>query len=167
VGARLGPWLVAAAVAVAAVFALASGSRSPAPLSRGSTAPEFVLPRLDGGDAALSALRGRVVLVNFWATWCGPCEDEMPAMQRLHERLARQGFELLAVSVDAEEADVRAFRERLALSFPILVDPQRRVSNLYQTFRYPESFLIDRSGMVVERYVRPRDWDDPLYVERI
>ena len=88
-------------------------------------------------------------------------------MQRLHEALAGQDFELLAVSVDQSAADVQAFRDRLGLTFPILLDPDRRASGLYQTFRYPESFLIDRSGVVVERYVGPRAWDDPLYVQRI
>ena len=116
---------------------------------------------------SLSALRGHVVLLNFWATWCAPCEHEMPAMQRLHERLAADGFELLAVSVDTTDAEVRAFRDRLGLSFPILLDPERKASTLYQTFRYPESLLIDRNGVVVERYVGPREWDEPLYMERI
>ena len=165
---RLGPWLIAAAVAVAAVFALYGSSRAPAPVSRGSAAPDFTLPRLSGeGEMSLASLRGRVVLLNFWATWCAPCEEEMPAMQRLHQRLGSERFELLAVSVDNTEADVRAFRERLGLTFPILLDPQRNVSSQYQTFRYPESFLIGRDGVVLERYVGPRDWDDPLYVERI
>ena len=166
-GGRAGAWLVAAAVAVAALFALYGSSRTAAPVTRGSAAPDFSLRRLAGDEMSLSALRGRVVLLNFWATWCAPCEDEMPAMQRLHDDLAGSGFEMLAVSVDQSEADVQAFRERLQLSFPILLDPQRKVSNLYQTFRYPESFLIDRNGVVVERYVGPRAWDDPLYVQRI
>jgi peroxiredoxin len=168
VNARVGPWLVAAAVAVAALFALYGSSRTAAPVTRGSAAPEFALPRLAGdGDVSLGALRGKVVLLNFWATWCAPCEDEMPAMQRLHDGLAGQPFELVAVSVDQSADDVKAFRDRLQLSFPILLDPERKASSLYQTFRYPESFLIDKSGMVVERYVGPRAWDDPLYVQRI
>lgn len=166
--ARLGPWLVAAAVAAAAIFALENGSRTPPPLTRGSVAPDFSLPRLDGsGEASLSGLRGHVVLVSFWATWCKPCEGEMPALQRLHAELAGSDFELLAVSVDANEPEVRAFRDRLGLSFPILLDPARKVSTLYQTFRYPETLLIGRDGVVVERYVGPRAWDDPLYLARI
>jgi peroxiredoxin len=159
---------VAAAVLVAAGFALFGGPSAPPPISRGSAAPDFSLPGLAGESArTLSGLRGRVVLLNFWATWCKPCEDEMPAMQRLHAALAGSDFELLAVSVDTEEADVRTFRDRLGLSFPILLDPERRVSHQYQVFRYPETLLIDRDGVVVERYVGPRDWDDPLYLERI
>lgn len=165
---RLGPWLVAAAVALAAAFALYGGSSAPPLLTRGSKAPDFSLPRLGGdGEVSLVGLRGRVVLLNFWATWCEPCEAEMPAMQRLHEQLAGDGFELLAVSVDESEADVRAFQQRLHLDFPILLDPQRSASRLYQTFRYPESFLIDANGVVVERYVGPRDWSSPLYLERV
>jgi peroxiredoxin len=158
---------VAAAVVAAALFALWGGAPAP-PLTRGSDAPGFSLPRLDG-DAPfdLASLRGRVVLLNFWATWCKPCEEEMPAMERLHQALAGSPFDLLAVSVDSGEQEVRAFRDRLGLSFPILLDPQKQVSKRYQTFRYPESFLIGRDGVIVERYVGPRDWSEPLYVERI
>jgi peroxiredoxin len=107
------------------------------------------------------------VLLNFWATWCKPCEDEMPAMQRLHARLAGPDFALLAVSVDQDEQEVRAFRDRLALDFPILRDPAQRVAGAYQTFRFPESWLLDREGTVVARYIGPREWDEPAYVERI
>jgi cytochrome c biogenesis protein CcmG, thiol:disulfide interchange protein DsbE len=166
-GLRVGPWLVAAAVVVAAGFAL-WGTAPPPPLTRGSKAPEFALPVLDGQQPLdLASLRGKVVLLNFWATWCKPCEDEMPAMQRLHAALSGDAFELVAVSVDSGDAEVRAFRDRLALSFPILLDPQKEISRRYQTFRYPESFLIGRDGVVIERYVGPRSWDEPLYVQRI
>lgn len=165
---RAGVWLVGAAVVLAVAFALVSGSGAPPPLGRGSVAPDFDLPRLRGdGALGLGDLRGKVVLVNFWATWCQPCEDEMPAMERLYDRLDRDGFELVAVSVDEDEAAVRAFRERLALSFPILLDSDKRVSLAYQTFRYPESFLIDRRGVVVERYIGPKEWDSEAYVARI
>jgi peroxiredoxin len=145
------------------------GSERPAaPVGEGHPAPGFRLPSLDGGEVALGDLRGRVVLVNFWATWCKPCEDEMPAMQRLYTALgAGEGFELLAVSVDESDDEVRAFRDRLALGFPILRDPGKRAANAYHTFRFPESWLIDAEGTVVARYVGPREWDDPVYVERI
>lgn len=88
-------------------------------------------------------------------------------MERLYEQLAPEGLELLAVSVDDSREAVEKFREGRDLSFPILLDPERRVSRLYQTFRYPETLLVDRDGMVVERYVGPRDWDDPLYLARL
>jgi peroxiredoxin len=165
----------AGAVAIALLLAaglawVVFGAQRPAPpVGEGHPAPDFMLPTLDGGEVRLSSLRGRVVLLNFWATWCKPCEDEMPAMQRLHAQLGagRGGFELLAVSVDDGDDEVRAFRDRLGLRFPILRDPGKRVAGAYQTFRFPESWLIDAEGTLVTRYVGPREWDDPLYVERI
>ena len=163
-----GAWLVGAAVIVAALFALFANPSVPPPLGRGGVAPGFELPRVgEGPPVSLAALRGRVVLVNFWATWCKPCEDEMPAMERLYRELSGQRFELLAISVDDDAAEVEAFRERLRLSFPILLDANRDVSRAYQTFAFPESLLIDPEGRVVERYVGPKDWDADVYVARI
>ena len=128
-GGRAGRWLIGTAVAAAAAFAVYSGGGNSAPVGRGAPAPAFHLPRLDpAGEVALADLRGRVVLVNFWATWCKPCEEEMPAMERLYRRLQGRGCELLAIAVDEDADDVRRFRERLGLSFPILWDPEREVS---------------------------------------
>jgi len=144
------------------------GSERPsAPVGEGHAAPDIRLPALDGAEQSLSALRGRVVLLNFWATWCKPCEDEMPAMQRLYDVLAGSGFELFAISVDAGDDEVRAFRDRLSLRFPILRDPEKQAASAYQTFRFPESWLIGPDGTVVARYIGPREWDAPVYVERI
>jgi len=137
------------------------------PLGRGDRAPSFDLPSLAGGRMALSDLADQVSLVNFWATWCKPCEDEMPAMQRLYDALAPRGFELVAISVDESEADVQAFQERLGLGFPILLDPDQSVARRYQTTGFPESLLIDGDGRIIERYVGPREWDHPDYVERV
>lgn len=130
-------------------------------------APGFSLEALDGTESALSERAGRWVLLNFWATWCKPCEDEMPSMERLYQRLEGEPFELLAVSVDAADAPVAEFRTRFGLSFPILLDPERTASRAYQTSRYPESFLVGADGVVVERYIGPRTWDAPEYEQRI
>jgi len=91
----------------------------------------------------------------------------MPAMQRLHTALAGPDFELVAISVDAGRDEVAKFQERLALTFPIALDPEKRISIQYQSYRYPESYLIDRDGRILSRYIGPRDWDSPAYVERI
>jgi peroxiredoxin len=164
---RRGIWLVVLCVAAGAAFALLAEPTGE-PIGRGSRVPDFSLARLGGGEPVrLAALRGRVVLVNFWATWCKPCEEEMPAMQRLYEALAGPGFELLAVSVDEDPALVERFRERLGLGFPILLDPEQRVAHAWQTFRFPETLLVDAEGSVVERYVGPKEWDAVPYVERI
>ena len=164
---RLGPWLVGAAMTSAALFAVLMDPSAPEPLGRGSPAPSFVLEQVGGGRVSLDELRGRVILLNFWATWCKPCEDEMPAMERLYRRLGGSDFELLAVSVDNDPALVGEFRERLGLSFPILLDPDQRVAADYQTYRFPESLVIDRDGRVIERYIGPKDWDAPSYLDRL
>lgn len=165
---RMGTWVVALALAGAVVFALLAGPRTPAPIGEGQQAPAFRLAREGSAEAvSLASLDGRVVLLNFWATWCIPCEEEMPAMERLYRALRGPDFELVAVSVDEDPATVKAFRERLGLSFPILLDPRREAAAIFQTYRFPETFLIDRSGRIVSRFVGPREWDAPVYLERI
>jgi len=136
-------------------------------VERGSVAPAFTLDRLDGGPVSLSDLRGHVVLINFWATWCEPCRQEMPAMERLYEAHRDAGFELLAISVGEEPDPVRAFRDQVGISFPVLLDPDRVASQAYQTYRFPESFLVDAEGVVIERYIGPKSWDHEAYQERI
>lgn len=162
-----GLWGIGLAVALAALFALLGSPDVAPPLGRGAAAPDFSLPRIGGDAMTLDELRGQVVLVNFWATWCKPCEDEMPAMERLYQALRGEGLELVAISVDDEASIVEAFGERLALTFPLLLDADKDVAEAYQTFRFPESFLIDREGMVVERYIGPKEWDAQAYQDRI
>ncbi len=163
----VGPWLIAAGVSAAAAFALWMAPSAPPAVGRGSVAPAFELSSLDGDRVALEGFAGRVVLVNFWATWCKPCEAEMPAMERLYRRLRNDGFDLLAVSVDTDVSDVARFRDRLGLSFPILLDPTQATARRYQTFKFPESLLIGPDGLVIERYIGSKDWDAPAYVNRI
>ncbi len=118
----------------------------------GQRAPDFSAPTLDGGRIALSDLRGEVVLLNFWATWCGPCRVEMPDFQQQHEALRDQGFSVLAVN-NREHADqVVAFRDELGLTFPIALDPTGAVQDQYALFSYPSSYLIDRDGTVLARH---------------
>jgi peroxiredoxin len=133
----------------------------------GAPAPEFDLVSLNGASVSLAAQQGKVVLVNFWATWCGPCEDEMPAMERLYQELAPEGFELIAISVDDGIEEVREFQARMGLSFPILHDPDKEAAERYQSYRYPESFLVDRTGTLVARFIGPREWDAPAYRDRV
>lgn len=166
--------LLGAAIVVVGVAAILLGDTGSTPVVRGADAPPFDLPMLSVSEEgarsdsiALSSLAGRVVLINFWATWCEPCEREMPAMERLYEALSGEGFELVAVAIDEKESDVKAFQERYRLSFPIVLDLDQSVYAAYQTMGVPESLLVDREGHVVERYVGPREWDAPEYVSRI
>ena len=165
---RTGSWLLAAGVAIATLFALLLTADTPTPIGRGTPAPAFELPPVGGGPSlGVKQLRGKVVLINFWATWCKPCEDEMPAMERLYRTLSGSGFELIAISVDDDRSLVEPFAKRLGLTFPILLDPEHEAAKAYQTFRFPESLLVDRNGIVVERYIGSKDWDAAAYIARI
>ncbi len=163
-----GVLIVAVFLVIGGIFAIASRDATPPPISEGQAAPGFTLARL-GSDAPvrLSDYRGRVVLLNFWATWCKPCKDEMPSMERLHQRLQGQPFELLAVSVDESPVEVEAFVKRLGLTIPILLDPEKTAAGAYQAFRFPETVLIDARGEIAGRFIGPREWDAEVYVERI
>lgn len=170
--------VLAAAVVVLALGAILLTDAGPPPVVRGAEAPSFDLPRLGaqiegegelgaGRTLALGDLEGRVVLVNFWATWCEPCESEMPAMERLYQSLPRDRFELVAVAIDDEEDVVQAFQDEYRLSFPIVLDLDQSVYQTYQTMGVPESLLIDAEGRIIERYVGPREWDAVEYQARI
>ncbi len=122
-------------------------------------APDFSLPDLQGQSHTLSAYRGKVVFLNLWATWCPPCREEMPSMDRLYRRFADAGLVMLAVSQDeGSRAGVESFVRGLGLSFPVLLDPEGRLPGRYGVTGYPETFLIDRNGRIVEHIVGPEDW---------
>ncbi len=128
----------------------------------GALAPDFVLWDLNSKPMSLASQRGRIVLLNFWATWCGPCRVEMPAMQHLYEEFNRRGFQILAVSTDAQGAAVtRPFADSLGLTFPILHDSDFQVGLTYGTRTLPMSFLVDRQGIIRHRIFGARDWHSP------
>lgn len=130
-------------------------------LKPGSPAPPFRLASLSGGEVDLSSLRGRVLVVNFWATWCPPCVSEMPSLDRLHRALSSEGLVVLGISVDEDEDGLRGFVERLGIGFPILRDRGGRVAASYRTTGYPETFVIDRAGLILNTFVGPAEWDTP------
>jgi peroxiredoxin len=130
-------------------------------LRAGSAVPGFTLPALNGPSVDLASLRGRVVVLNFWATWCPPCVAEMPSLERLHRALGAKGLAVLGVSVDQDEQTLRDFVKRAGVSFPILRDPDAHVAREYRTTGYPETFLIDGSGTILRVYVGPVEWDTP------
>ncbi len=112
--------------------------------------------------------RGKVTLVNIWATWCVPCKVEMPAMQRLYDSLGPQGFRIAAVSIDQEGPDVvRAFASDLKLTFDILHDRAGGIQQVYQTTGVPESFLVDTTGIIMKRVIGAQDWFAPVNVALI
>lgn len=123
----------------------------PAP-QKGFLAPDFTLTTAQGGEIALSSLRGRPVLINLWASWCPPCRAEMPAIQKVYEEYASQGFVVLAVNTAYQDDQAKAleFAEELGLTFPILWDLDGTTSNQYHLRALPTSFFIDANGIVQE-----------------
>ena len=124
----------------------------------GNRAPNFSFENLQGGPVTLSSLRGKVVLLNIWATWCGPCKEEMPSMEGLYQHLKGEPFEMVAVSIDKEGAPVKEFVETFKLTFPILLDTQETMMELYQLTGVPESYILNKEGFIVEKIIGPRNW---------
>ncbi|HKT59825.1 MAG TPA: TlpA disulfide reductase family protein [Gemmatimonadales bacterium] len=164
--------LVVAGVAAGATIMTRVGSEV-APVQVGATAPEFKAIDLASGDSVSlrQRYRGKVTLVNIWATWCVPCRVEMPAMEQLYTSLAPRGFAVAAVSIDeGSPEDVRKFGRDLDLTFDLLHDRSTRIQQLYQTTGVPESFLLDRNGVIVKRVIGAHDWNSPAnraLVERL
>ncbi len=137
-------------------------------IREGDLAPEFRLPSPDGKLSDLSEYRGRVVMLHFWATWCPPCVDEIPTLERLYRTFSGKDFELLAVSADEDGAEaVTPFMRRNGLTLPVLLDPNRSIAKLYGTFKYPETYILDRNGIVRYKAIGARDWTAPENIEII
>ena len=127
----------------------------------GKIAPEFTLTSLDGKQYRLGDLRGKVVFVNLWATWCPPCRKEMPSMVQLYDRFRDQGMEILAISEDHDMAALKEFVTKYGVTFPVLLDPGKKVYNLYRATGVPETHLINRRGMIEASVIGPFDWTAP------
>jgi peroxiredoxin len=125
-------------------------------------APDFTFPGLDGKKVSLSDYKGKVVLVNIWATWCPPCVDEMPSMEKLYQKFKGQNFEILAVSIDASGLKaVAPFMRKFNLTFPALIDSKGAINAVYGVTGVPESFIIDKQGILTKKIVGPVDWASP------
>jgi cytochrome c biogenesis protein CcmG/thiol:disulfide interchange protein DsbE len=161
-----GQWIavggVLAAIAGVLVAALTM-SNDLAPVSIGSRAPAFRAVSLATGDSVgLEQYAGDVVLLNIWATWCAPCEKEMPSIERLYQEMAPLGLRLVSVSVEfSDSAAVRRWLAARKLTFPVLLDQHGKIEETYQTTGVPESFVIDRQGTMVKKVIGATEWDAP------
>jgi peroxiredoxin len=158
-GVLVGVLLVVVGLAAAQDPLRALDLKGPAP----TEAPrDFTVPTPGGSSLTLAGHRGRVVLLNFWATWCVPCREEMPAMERLYQRFKDRGLVVLAISVDAPGSSaVVSFARELGLTYPIGLDPKMTLARQYGVHGLPASFLLDRTGAVVGRALGSREWDSP------
>ena len=152
-------FVLAGAITLTGAFAVAGDASAPA--------SEFSLTSLGGQSVSLSQFKGNVVLVNFWATWCGPCQQEMPLLDQMYKKYKPAGFTLLGVNVDKEAPAVKELLARKPVSFPVLLDPQNSVSRAYNVADMPSSVIIDRKGNV--RYIHRgyRAGDENEYQDRI
>jgi len=131
-------------------------------------APAFEIENLAGGNTGLEDYRGKVVLLNFWATWCMPCRAEMPGMETIWQKYKEQDLVIAAVSVDeGSRGRIETFSKLFDLNFPILLDPESEVSDLYKVSNMPTSFLIDRNGKIISRIVGTDDWTSPEAIQLV
>lgn len=134
--------------------------RAPAPEKR--VAPDFVLPDMNGQVVRLSQLRGKIVLLNIWATWCPPCRKEMPTMEALYHKMQSADFVLLAASQDVDgKSTVAPYLQEGGFTFPVLLDVNGEVGKKYGVTGYPETYIIDRQGNIVHHHIGYNDWSHP------
>jgi len=127
----------------------------------------FTLPLLAEGNATLSSYRGKVVILNFWATWCQPCRTEMPSMEILYQRFNAQGLEILAVDIGESASSVQQFIRRAGYTFPVILDRANRVSTVYQVEAIPTTYIIDREGKIIGKVIGSIMWDNPRVIAAI
>ena len=125
----------------------------------GKTAPDFALQDASGKTWKLSSLKGKVVFVNFWATWCKPCRDEMPSMEALNKAMVGQPFQMLAIVFNDDLDMANSFARRLGASFPVLANPGPELTEAYMITGVPETFLIDAEGILRHKFIGPYNWD--------
>ena len=159
--------IIALAVFVMLQIKTPSGTDlEPSQNQKGPSAPNFTLQDLDGRMVSLSDYKGKVVLLNIWATWCTPCVSETPSIDKLNKMLEDEDFALLTVSIDeGGEKIVKNFMEKKKLSFPVLLDPDGHVARLYRTTGVPESFIIRKDGTLDSKVVGARDWTAPKVID--
>jgi thiol-disulfide isomerase/thioredoxin len=128
-------------------------------------APDCFLEALNGERIQLKALKGKIIFLNFWATWCGPCKEEMPSMEALYQKFKGKDFVFLTVAVDyGGTKRVREFMEKYRYHFPVLIDPDGKTLDLFEINKIPSTLIIDKKGRIIGRAIGPRDWNSPEVV---
>jgi cytochrome c biogenesis protein CcmG, thiol:disulfide interchange protein DsbE len=138
-----------------------SGTRPP---HVGTSAPDFTVQDSDR-KVSLQEFRGKVVVLNFWATWCPPCVDEMPSLVQMQQKMSGKGIEVVAISVDVDQSAYQNFLKSYKVDLLTVRDPDQKSNNLYGTFKFPETYIIDRHGVLRRKFVGPVDWGQPEILE--
>ena len=148
-----------AVLLVALVVVIYDGIRDKV-IGVGDTAPEFTITTDKGRTVSVSDFGGKLLVLNFWATWCPPCVQEMPALDQFQKSLAEKGVVVVGISVDKDEKVYKAFLDKANVSFHTARDPQAKINADYGTFKYPETYVIDRRGKVLRKFIGPENWTD-------
>lgn len=149
------------------VLVITSCGQAPKVATVGKQAPDFTLVDLEGKTWTLSELKGQVVFVNFWATWCPPCREEMPSMQRLYKMLPENKFKMLAILNKDDPALAKNFAAKLKVTMPILNDQANIIGPKYGLTGLPETYIVDKQGILREKFIGPAPWDSPGYVQML
>ncbi len=153
-------WIRAAALTTTLIVSSMVGASSP-------IAPKFTLPSRSGDMVSLEQLKGQVVMLNFWASWCGPCRQEMPLLDQMHKRYSSLGFTLLGVNVEANTKDAERWLADTPVSFPVLFDKDSKVSKMYDVSAMPSTVFIDRKGNVRYLHRGYKPGDESEYLNQI
>jgi peroxiredoxin len=151
-------------VVLSLVLALCGCDRGSKPALLNAPAPDFTVQDA-GRTVSLHDFRGKIVVLNFWATWCPPCVDEMPSLVQMQQRMAARGVTVLAVSVDVDESAYHRFLKAHKIELLTVRDPDQKSNNLYGTIKFPESYIIDRNGVLRRKFFGPVDWTQPEVVD--
>jgi len=164
---RLKPLIFFTVVGFLAALMIYREYQGPGPTLEGALAPAFELQNENGEMVSLDQYRGKLVFLNFWATWCAPCVDEIPDMMALNSQFEGRPFQMLAISVDTDWQMVNDFYAEHGFDLPTLLDPGRQVASDYRATGYPETFLIDGDGVIARKYIGPMPWTHPQIVAEV
>ncbi len=158
--------IVPAVIVGAAIFLVVYRHRPRLP-EAGDSAPDFTVPGLSGEPIRLRDFRRRVVVLNFWATWCPPCIEETPSLKKFADQMRDLDVVVLGVSVDEDADALKEFVAKFQLSFPLARDPDQAVASRYGTYKFPETFLVDQNGRIAEKFIGAVNWQDPRIVNLV
>lgn len=159
-------FVVVGLIAGVFVYRQAIHKGDPGVINIGQKAPDFSIRDESGKHVKLSDFRGKIVFINFWGTWCPSCVDEMPEIQKMHERFKGRPFEMMEVSIDNDWPEIHQFYKEHNLDLPTYLDPGHQVATLYKVYKFPESFLIDAEGNVI-RHTWYEHWADPRVISKV
>jgi cytochrome c biogenesis protein CcmG/thiol:disulfide interchange protein DsbE len=155
---------LALAAGTVALCAVVAGTLQPTVVDKGDSAPKFTIATDQGRTISRSDFGGKLLVLNFWASWCAPCIQEMPSLDQFARHFSTNGVTVLAVSVDRNEKRYREFLDRVKPAFLTARDPDANIPASYGTYLYPETYIIDQNGKVVYKEAAARDWMDPAFL---